>query len=267
MMLKVFELPQTWYATTVRCCCGWGGLTYSRLLGQQVGVLPSVLHVATVVRRCRLYFAFLPQQQMACSNAWHGKRPSYQLALVSALSRRISTLLAWCCTRYYTLPRLAGMWPAVVSPRHCHVHGGRRGHYGGTCAETPSKTRPALLYTVYRAIVVASMCCCCSSCMHECRIVLSIILSCSMCRGIAVHALTHVHACTQQSPFAAIDVHCCCRPLRQILRGLQSPAGAGSGSVALNDLPRLPSLPAYAKTGLLALRLPYCASCACFPFR
>ena len=197
-MLKVFELPQTWYATTVRCCCGWGGLTYSRLRGQQVGVLPSVLHVATVVRRCRLYFAFLPQQQMACSNAWHGKRPSYQLALVSALSRRISTLLAWCCTRYYTLPRLAGMWPAAVSPRHCHVHGGPRGRYGGTCAETPSKTGPALLYTEYRAIVVVWMCC--SSCMHArmqagvCRIALSMIPASPVACAVEQHARTHTHA-------------------------------------------------------------------------
>jgi len=51
------------------------------------------------------------------------------------------------------------------------------------------------------------------------------------------HAHTHVHARTQQSPFAAIDVHCCCRPLRQSRRGLQSSPQAGS-SVALNDLPR-----------------------------
>lgn len=51
-MLKVFELPQTWYATTL-CCCGWGGLTYSGMVGYQVGVLPSVLH----------FFAFLPQHE------------------------------------------------------------------------------------------------------------------------------------------------------------------------------------------------------------
>ena len=77
-------------------------------------------------------------------------------------------------------------------------------------------------------------------------------VSCSMCRGAA---RTHAHARTQQSPFAAIDVHCCCRPVRQSRRGLQSPSEEG-GVVALNDLPRLPSLPAYAR---VALRLPYCA--------
>ena len=135
----------------------------------------------------------------ACSNGWYSKRPSYQLALADrALSTHISTLHPWCCTRYYTPPRLAGMWPAAVSPRHCHVHGGQRGRYGGTCAETPSKTGPALLYTEYRAIVV--VCMCCSSCMHArmqagvCRIALSMIPASPVACAVEQHARTHTHA-------------------------------------------------------------------------
>lgn len=132
----------------------------------------------------------------ASSNGWYSKRSSYQLALaVRALSTHISTLHPWCCTRYCALPRLAGMRPAAVSPRHCHVHGRQRGRYGGTCAETPSKTGPALLYTVYRAIVVVWMCC--SSCVHArmqagvCRIALSMIAV-----SPVAWSSTHVHART-----------------------------------------------------------------------
>jgi hypothetical protein len=161
-----------------------------------------------------------------------------------------------------------GLLLYLQSPRHCHVHGGRRGHYGGTCAETPSKTRPALLYTVYRAIVVASMCCCWLSCMHvyAVSIVLSTIIlpSCSMCRRARPRARTRMHAAV------ALGGNRCSLLLPSTAsvaaRPPITPAGAGSGSVALNDLPRLPSLPAYAKDRL-ACPAPTLLCLLAFPLR
>ena len=182
-----------------------------------------------MVRCRRSCFALLCLSSTACSNGWYSKRPSYQLALaVRALSTHISTLHPWCCTRYYTLPRLAGMWPAAVSPRHCHVHGGQRGRDGGACAETPSKTGPALLYTEHRAIVGVWMCC--SSCMHArmqagvCRIALSRMLPVSpVACAVEQHARTRTHA----RPHAAVA-------LRGNRCSLLLPSTGSDGGVASN---------------------------------
>ena len=123
--------------------------------------------------------------------------------------------------------------------------------WGHMCADAiQDRTRPA---------VYSIPCCCCSldgllfvhAHTHASRCMAYRALN----KSSSPVACAHVHARTQQSPFAAIDVHCCCRPVRPLRRCLQSPSEEGS-VVALNDLPRLPSLPAYAK---VAMRLLYCA--------
>jgi len=133
----------------------------------------------------------------ASSNGWYSKRPSYQLALADrALSTHISTLHPWCCTRYYTLPRLAGMWPAAVSPRHCHVRWRTARalwwHMRGDAIQ--DRTRPA---------VYSIPCYCCSldvllvhACMQAgvCRIALSMIPVSPVACAVEQHARTRTHA-------------------------------------------------------------------------
>lgn len=123
----------------------------------------SALRIAAVVSCQRLCSTILPQYT-ACSNGWYSKRPSYQLALVDALSTRISTLLAWFCTRHYTLPRLAGLLlylhaiaTFMADGESIMVAHARRRH--------PRQDPPCCIQ--YTALLLVSMCCCCSSsCMH-----------------------------------------------------------------------------------------------------
>jgi hypothetical protein len=145
-----------------------------RILAYQVTVSASALHITFTIG-CELAvarsdgtttgYALLATSTAAsnsinpCTAYRRSKRHSYQRALVRTTSEyQHQHSIRMCSTRYpltldlsreEVLPRLTGMRPAVVSPRHRHVHGGRRGQHGGTCAATPLMIEIGpVLYTV-----------------------------------------------------------------------------------------------------------------------
>jgi hypothetical protein len=141
-----------------------------RILAYQVTVSASASHITFTIG-CELAVARSDGMVMLatstaasnsidpCTAYRRSKRHSYRRALVRATSEYQHSI-RMSSTRYpptldlsreEVLPRSTGMRPAVVSPRHRHVHGGRRGQHGGTCAATPLMIEIGpVLYTVLR---------------------------------------------------------------------------------------------------------------------
>jgi len=154
------------------------------------------------------------------------------------------------------------MWPAVVSPRHCHVHGGGEGIMVVHARRRHPRHDPpcCIQYTVL--LLLWPRCAAPAACMQACvcRIALSmIILSCSMCRGPArTHARTRTHAAV------ALRGNRCSLLLPSSASVEAWPPITTAGRqwhCVERSASTLVCLPCRRtrKTGLLALRLPYCA--------